>query len=139
MARRTAALDAATDRLREAGHDGDAGAGFDRRRRRPRAGGDSLWRDACRRLLRNRLALAGGCVVGLLLAMAAAAPAIAPRHFADGDFEQTFAKPGGEYPLGADFLGRDLLSRLIYGARISLTVGLLGALTAFLIGVSTLR
>ena len=136
MARRTAARDAATGRPREAGHDGGAGAGFDRRRRRPRAGGDSLWRDACRRLLRNRLALAGGCVVGLLLAMAAAAPAIAPRHFADGDFEQTFAKPGGEYPLGADFLGRDLLSRLIYGARISLTVGLLGALTAFLIGVA---
>ena len=105
-------------------------------RKPPRAGRDSLWHDAWRRLLHNRLAVAGGGVVALLLAMAALAPLVAPHHFADGDFEQTFARPGGAFVLGADFLGRDLLSRLIYGARISLAVGLLGALTAFLIGVA---
>ena len=101
-----------------------------------RGGGESLWRDAWRRLLGNRLAVAGGAVVVVLLAVAALAPVLAPRHYAAGDFEATFARPGGEFVLGADFLGRDLLSRLIYGARISLTVGILGALTAFLIGVA---
>ena len=101
-----------------------------------RSGGESLWQDAWRRLLGNRLAVAGGAVVVLLLAVAAFAPLIAPLHFAEGDFEKTFARPGADFVLGADFLGRDVLSRLIFGARISLTVGILGALTAFLVGVA---
>ena len=66
-------------------------------------------------------------MVVLLLAVAALAPLIAPLHFAEGDFEKTFARPGADFVLGADFLGRDVLSRLIFGARMSLTVGILGA------------
>ncbi len=108
----------------------------DRRRTLSRRGGESLWQDAWRRLLGNRLAVAGGAVVVVLLAVAALAPLLAPRHFAEGDFEKTFARPGADFVLGADFLGRDVLSRLIFGARISLTVGMLGAMTAFLIGVA---
>lgn len=95
---------------------------------------DSLWKDALRRLLKNKIAVAGGVVIILLAFIALFAPVLAPYHFADGDFEKTYEPPSRENPLGADFLGRDMLSRLIYGTRISLLVGTLGALFAFTIG-----
>jgi ABC-type dipeptide/oligopeptide/nickel transport system permease subunit len=95
----------------------------------------SLGVDALRRLGRNRLAVVGGVVILLFVVAAIFAPVVAPRHFADSDFDQAFAQPGRTFPLGADFLGRDLLSRLIYGARISLAVAALGALFAFVIGL----
>ena len=94
----------------------------DRWRTLSRRGGESLWQDAWRRLLGNRLAVAGGAVVVLLLAVAALAPLLAPRHFAEGDFEKTFARPGADFVLGADFLGRDVLSRLIFGIALALTM-----------------
>jgi oligopeptide transport system permease protein len=95
----------------------------------------SLWQDAFRRLLRNKLAVAGGVTIVVFVVIATFAPAIAPYHFSESDFSAAFAPPGRQYALGADFLGRDLLSRLIYGARISLLVGTLGALFAFSIGL----
>lgn len=95
---------------------------------------DSLWKDAFRRLLKNRVAVVSGILIIVLALVAVFAPIVAPYHFADGDFEATYAPPGGKYLLGADFLGRDMLSRLIYGTRISLVVGTLGALFAFTIG-----
>lgn len=98
-------------------------------------GGESLWKDAFRRLLKNRLAVAGGIVVILLALTAIFAPVLAPAPYDAGDFTQNYAKPGGDYPLGADFMGRDLLSRLLYGTRISLLVGTLGALFAFVVGL----
>ena len=96
---------------------------------------DSLWKDALRRLLRNKPAVVGGTVVLILILIALFAPLIAPYPFAEADFMDTFSPPGGRFLLGADFLGRDMLSRLIYGTRISLTVGALGALFAFTVGV----
>jgi len=96
---------------------------------------DSLWRDAWRRLLKNKLAVVGGSIILILVLIAIFAPIIAPYPYAEANFEATFSPPGGEYLLGADFLGRDMLSRLLYGTRISLTVGTLGALFAFVIGV----
>jgi ABC-type dipeptide/oligopeptide/nickel transport system permease subunit len=95
---------------------------------------DSLWRDAFRRLLKNKIAVVGGVFLIFLATIAIFAPIIAPYHFADGDFDRTYAPPGRNFLLGADFLGRDMLSRLIYGTRISLMVGILGALFAFTIG-----
>ncbi len=97
--------------------------------------GESLWMDAFRRLLKNKMAVAGGVVILAFVVLAIFAPFFAPSHYADGELEHNYAKPGSEFPLGADFMGRDLLSRLIYGTRISLTVGIIGALTAFIIGV----
>ena len=96
---------------------------------------DSLWKDSVRRLLKNKLAVVGGTVVLILVFIAIFAPLLAPYPYAEADFAQTFSPPGGRFLLGADFLGRDLLSRLLYGTRISLTVGTLGALFAFVIGV----
>jgi len=95
----------------------------------------SLWRDAFRRLRRNKLAVTGGVAILAFVVIAALAPIVAPHHYGEADFGSAFAVPGSRYPLGADFLGRDLLSRLIYGARISLLVGVLGALFAFSIGL----
>ncbi len=96
---------------------------------------DSLWRDSARRLLKNKLAVVGGSVVLILVLIAIFAPLLAPYSYAEADFTETFSPPGGRFLLGADFLGRDMLSRLLYGTRISLTVGTLGALFAFVIGV----
>jgi oligopeptide transport system permease protein len=97
---------------------------------------DSPRWDAIRRLVQNRMALVGGIIVLALLILAVFAPLIAPTHFSEGDLEANNATPGARFLLGADFMGRDMLSRLIYGTRISLTVGFIGAVTAFLIGIS---
>ena len=95
----------------------------------------NLWKDAFRRLLKNKMAVLGGIIVIVLLILAIFAPYIAPYHYTDGSLKDNFAKPGTKYLLGADFMGRDLLSRIIYGVRISLSVGVVGAVTAFIIGV----
>ncbi|GAG71755.1 unnamed protein product, partial [marine sediment metagenome] len=95
----------------------------------------NLWKDAFRRLLKNKMAVLGGIIIIVLLILAIFAPYIAPYHYAEGSLINNYAKPGTKYLLGADFMGRDLLSRIIYGTRISLSVGIIGALTAFIIGV----
>ena len=88
-----------------------------------------------KRLRRNRLALASGVFLALLVLVAAFAPWVAPKHYAEANFMATFARPGGDFLLGADFLGRDLLSRIVYGTRISLAVAFLGAFFAFTVGL----
>src|SRR5437879_1933267 len=84
----------------------------------------SLWRDGARRLLRNRLALAGGIVVVLLCLVAIFADFLAPLPYTKSNFGRLNEAPSREYPLGTDQLGRDLLSRMIFGARVSMLVGL---------------
>ena len=95
----------------------------------------NLWKDAFRRLLKNKMAVLGGIIIIVLFILAIFAPYIAPYHYAEGSLIDNYAKPGSQFLLGADFMGRDLLSRIIYGTRISLSVGMVGALTAFIIGV----
>ena len=97
--------------------------------------GDSLLRLAARRFFRNRLASASLAFLVLLTVAAVLAPLAAPRHYASDDLMAAYQKPGGEYPLGADFMGRDILSRIVYGARVSLAVAVIGALVSFLIGL----
>ncbi|MCH9046454.1 MAG: ABC transporter permease [SAR324 cluster bacterium] len=101
----------------------------------PAAGEDRLWPGA-RRFARNRLALVS---LLFLLALAAAtlfAPLVAPAHYATDDLLAAYERPGEGFVLGADFMGRDILSRLIYGARVSLSVAMMGALLSFAIGVA---
>jgi oligopeptide transport system permease protein len=95
----------------------------------------SLWRDAWRRLLRNRLAVCGGCVILLLGLVAVLADVLAPSHYAKANFLHTYEFPSGEFPLGTDPLGRDMLSRIIYGARVSMLVGFVAQGIVVLIGV----
>ncbi len=95
----------------------------------------SLWKDAFRRMCKNKMAILGAIIIITLLVLAIFAPYIAPYHYAEGSLKDNYAKPGGKYLLGADFMGRDVLSRIIYGTRISLSVGIIGASTAFILGV----
>jgi oligopeptide transport system permease protein len=100
----------------------------------PRSG-TSLWRDAVRRLLRNRLAVAGGGVVILLCLVALFADLLAPYSYTRTDFGRLNEPPSHDYVLGTDQLGRDLLSRLIHGARVSMIVGLGAQVIVVAIGV----
>jgi oligopeptide transport system permease protein len=95
----------------------------------------SLWKDAFRRMCKNKMAILGAIIIITLFILAIFAPYIAPYHYAEGSLKDNYAKPGDKYLLGADFMGRDVLSRIIYGTRISLSVGIIGASTAFILGV----
>ncbi len=98
--------------------------------------GESLTLLAFRRFRKNKLAMGSALFIGLLVAIALFVPWLAPAHFAEEDFLSTYLKPGQEgFLLGTDFLGRDVLSRILYGTRISLTVALVGATTSFVVGV----
>jgi oligopeptide transport system permease protein len=95
----------------------------------------SLWRDGVRRLLRNRLAVTGGCVIVLLCLVAIFADFLAPLPYTKTNFGRLNETPSRAYWLGTDQLGRDLLSRMIYGARVSMLVGLGAQIVVVLIGV----
>ena len=112
----------------------------------------NLWKDAWRRLIRNRAAVLGGIVVVAVVMTAILAPQLAPYHYAAGDSNEAYTIPGwladilpgnvraytkiGEkFAFGSDYLGRDMLSRLLYGTRVSLPVGFMGAFTALVIGL----
>jgi len=97
--------------------------------------GSSLWRDAWRRLIRNKLAVAGGLTVIGLCLVAIFAPVLAPYPYTKANFGKIYEFPSREFPLGTDQLGRDVLSRMIYGARVSMLVGLGAQVIVVLIGV----
>jgi len=90
----------------------------------------AMWK----RFRRNRLALAGLVIVGLLAAAAVAAPVLAPRDPARQVLEDKRMPPGARYWLGADEFGRDIASRLIYGSRVALVVGAISVLIALVLG-----
>lgn len=89
-----------------------------------------------RRFRHHRLALFGGITVVVLCLAALFAPAIAPQDPLLLDTKMRFLVPFGQvmFPLGTDELGRDTLSRLLYGGRISLTVGLVAMVTTIVTG-----
>ena len=96
----------------------------------------SLWQDAIRRLIQNRAAMIGGITVVFLIVLAVFAPWIAPYSYSYQNLDLGASPPSTEHLLGTDVLGRDLLSRLLYGARISLLVGFVATGVALVIGVS---
>jgi len=96
----------------------------------------SLWQDAVRRLIQNRAAMIGGFTIVVLIILAVFAPWIAPYSYSYQNLDIGASPPSGEHLLGTDVLGRDLLSRLLYGARISLLVGFVATGVALIIGVS---
>lgn len=96
----------------------------------------SLWGDAWRRLIRNRLALIGLVIVTIFCLVAIFAPVIAPYGEAEVVApELKFAKPSWYFPMGIDQNGRDVFSRIVYGARVSLLVGVVAQLIVLAIGV----
>lgn len=95
----------------------------------------SLWKDAWRRLRRNRLAVAGLGVLAVLVFVAAFGPWLTPYDFLSQNLDARNLAPSLVHPLGTDDLGRDVLSRVIYGARTAFMVAVLVTLIAVGIGV----
>ena len=96
----------------------------------------SLWSDALSRLLKNKAAVGGAIILIILIILAILAPFIAPYPYAYQDLDLGASPPSSLHWLGTDVLGRDLLSRILYGARISLLVGFIATTVALIIGVS---
>jgi oligopeptide transport system permease protein len=95
----------------------------------------NLWRDAARRFFRNKLAVGALLVMVLLVLMAIFADVIAPAPYDYSVLAEANQFPNPQHLLGTDTVGRDFLSRLIYGARVSLIVGFSVQGIALLIGV----
>ena len=95
----------------------------------------SLAKKAFERLVSNKLSLFGGIYVLLLLTLAIFTPLIAPYDYAYQDLSLGPVGPTTDHLLGTDTLGRDLLTRMLYGSRISLMVGFLATMVALVIGV----
>jgi oligopeptide transport system permease protein len=94
-----------------------------------------LWWDAARRLIRNRLAMVGIVVLAVFTVVAVFAPLVAPYDPNVQDYSASLAKPSSEHLMGADTLGRDWFSRLVYGARLSMSVGFFSQAIVLCIGV----
>lgn len=111
----------------------------------------SPWGDAWNQLIKNRLAIASGVFIIVLMLMAIFADAVAPYPYDQTILRDqstcsylpipficpggTLGKSGTKYLFGADELGRDILSRTIYGAQVSLAVGFVGALVSMIVGM----
>jgi peptide/nickel transport system permease protein len=95
----------------------------------------SQFGDIRRRFFRNKLALVGLVMVAIVFLLAILAPLAAPYDPRLQDLTNTTAKPSGEHWLGTDQLGRDQLSRVIYGSRIAIVVGLASIVLALTLGV----
>lgn len=95
----------------------------------------SLYYDAWFRFRKNKAALISLFGIGLLMLLALLAPLLAPSGFATQDLAHVRETPGRQYLLGTDQLGRDILSRLMYGARVSLAVGFVVQFLILAIGV----
>ena len=88
------------------------------------------------RFVRTPVAGTGAIIVGVYLLAAATAPALAPHDPLSMASQSLLAPPGGAYPFGTDQFGRDLLSRLLYGTRVSLTVSVASCALALAIGAA---
>lgn len=96
----------------------------------------TYWNDAIRRLRRNKLAVVGFWIIIVLFVVAIAGPMVSPYSYEEQDLNNTFQSPTLRHPFGTDQLGRDQLTRVMYGSRISLAVGIVCAALNFLIGVT---
>lgn len=97
---------------------------------------NTLWRDAFRRLIRHKLAVFGSIVLLIVLIMGLFGPLVAPYDPNAMDFAVRFAPPTLAHPMGTDDFGRDIFSRVIYGARVSLQVGFVAVSVATVVGTA---
>jgi oligopeptide transport system permease protein len=95
----------------------------------------TLWGDAWVRLRRNRLAVTGAVIIILLALAAIFAPLITKYDFAKQDLDSILFPPSAQHLLGTDELGRDVMARMLYGARTSLAVGLFTQFIVIIIGL----
>jgi oligopeptide transport system permease protein len=98
--------------------------------------GTSLWRDAWVRLRRNKLAVAGAITLIVIALACLLAPWLSGYGYEQQDLVLGAAAPSSSHWLGTDIFGRDLLTRILYGGRVSLMVGLIATSVALIIGVA---
>jgi oligopeptide transport system permease protein len=92
--------------------------------------------DAWREFLKNKVAVGSGIFIILLTIVAIAAPLVSPEGIDDQKLADNYQEPGAKYLLGADQFGRDILSRVIFGTRISLSVAFVAAAVSLVVGVT---
>lgn len=97
---------------------------------------DTLGTKLRRMAKQNKLAVASAVVIVLLILAAVLAPMLTPYAFDESDILNRQAAPSWEHLLGTDELGRDVLTRMLYGARVSLAVGIIPTLASMVIGVA---
>ncbi len=98
--------------------------------------GTSLWHDAWLRLRKNRLAVAGLVTLVFFIVIAILTPWIAPYSYEAQNLDLGATPPSAQHWLGTDIFGRDLLTQIMYGGRVSLAVGFVATAVALLIGVT---
>lgn len=97
--------------------------------------GRSLTQDAFMRLRNNKMAMMGLCVLVFFIVIALLTPFIAPYTYEGQNLELGATAPSSQHWLGTDSLGRDQLTRIMYGSRVSFMVGFIATAVALLIGV----
>ncbi|WP_345242282.1 ABC transporter permease [Pontibacillus salipaludis] len=96
----------------------------------------SLWKDAFSRIVKSKTSLLGLIIITLLIIIAIFAPLIAPYHpIDDGSVIDRYQPPSGEHWLGTDALGRDIFSRIVHGARISIQIGVIAVGISAVVGI----
>ena len=93
-----------------------------------------LWTDALRRMRRSRSAIIGGTIVGLMVLMAVLAPILAPYDPLVGNLSESFLPPSPDHWMGTNIQGQDVLSRIIWGARLTLGVAVLSVSIGVIVG-----
>lgn len=96
---------------------------------------ESLWTKARKRFLRHRLAMFGLITLSLLIFVSVAAPLLTPYSPIELDLRSIRQPPSADHWLGTDGTGRDVLTRILYGGRISLSVGLVSVSISMVIGI----
>lgn len=95
---------------------------------------ESPWTIAFKRLKKNKLALAGLFILITLIVIVVVGPIIYPHDHLTIDYSMIYAKPSSSHPLGTDNVGRDVLARLMYGGRYSLSIGIVAVVISVTIG-----
>lgn len=94
----------------------------------------SYWQNAYRKIKADPLAVIGFIFIFLMILLAVFGPIFSPYTYEQQDYEAIYQTPNAQHLLGTDMFGRDLFTRIAYGARISLTIGFVAALVNMVIG-----
>lgn len=96
---------------------------------------EGLWKAAFRRLRKNKLALVSLWFIVFLMVVAVVGPYLVPYSYSEQNYDLVTQGPSWAHPMGTDDLGRDIMARLVFGARVSITVGIVVQLVIVIIGV----
>lgn len=96
----------------------------------------SVFLTVMKRLMKDRAAMAGLIIIVIFALIAIFAPYLTPYRFDKTNLSNCFAKPSWEHPFGTDDLGRDILSRIMYGGRYSLRIGIISVSCSLLAGIT---